>query len=116
MPEINDKCELIKSEKELEKALKDKKEFFVLFYASWCPFSQAFLPKFIESAKKSEQCHKRIVIDDKDELVEKYDINVYPTVLYFKDGKVIKRLDGVPHEGLNAPKLKGFIDHCVRKS
>jgi thiol-disulfide isomerase/thioredoxin len=110
-----DKCELLKSESDLEKALKSKKELFVLFYASWCPYSQAFLPKYIESANKNQECHVRVAIDDLEDLCDKYKIEVYPTVLFFRDGKVTKRLDGVPHVGLDDPKLKKFIDSCRRK-
>ncbi len=109
-----DKCELLNSEEELEKALKEKKELFVLFYASWCPYSQAFLPKFIETANKNTQCYRRILVDDNEELDEKYGIEYYPTVVYFKNGKPDKKLDAEPHVGLNEPKLKGFIEKCVK--
>jgi hypothetical protein len=37
------------------------------------------------------------MVDDREELCEKYDINYYyPTVLLFENGKVSKRLDGEP--------------------
>jgi thiol-disulfide isomerase/thioredoxin len=107
-------CELIDSAKGLEKAIKEKDSVFVLFYASWCPFSQEFLPEFLNSAYNNTTCHIRILVDDKDDLVEKYSIDVYPTVLYFEKGKLVKRLDGIPHEGLDKTKLKEFISNCKR--
>ena len=113
--ENKEKCELLGSEKELEKRIKEKGKLFVLFYASWCPFSQKFLPEFIDSAGKRAECHVRIIIDDKDDLVDKYDIEFYPTILYFENGKLKKRLDAESHVGLNKEQLKDFIKVCVSK-
>ena len=103
---------MIDSAKGLEKAIKEKESVFVLFYASWCPFSQAFLPDFLKSAYSNTTCHVRILIDDKEDLVEKYSIDVYPTVLYFEKVKLVKRLDGIPHTGLTQAQLKEFIERC----
>ncbi|MFH0886668.1 MAG: protein disulfide isomerase family protein [bacterium] len=111
-----DKCQLIDSEEILDEILKSKKEVFVLFYASWCPYSRRFLPQFIDHAKSSDLSHMRIIVDDKDELVEKYNIEVYPTVLYFNDGKLAKRLDGIPHEGLDPSTLQVFVANCSSKT
>ena len=58
----------------------------VLFYASWCPFSQAFLPTYLAHAATGDPCYARIIVDDGDPLVEKYAINVFPTVLFFEKG------------------------------
>jgi len=113
--ENKEKCELIGSAKDLEKLIKEKDKLFVLFYASWCPYSQKFLPDFIDSAAQREECHRRVIIDDKDDLVDKYDIDVYPTVLYFENGKLKKRLDAESHVGLNKEQFKDFIEVCVRK-
>jgi thiol-disulfide isomerase/thioredoxin len=107
-----DVCELIGSPKDLEKKIKEKKSVFVLFYASWCPYSQKFLPEFIKSAGVSKECHVRILVDDNDALVDDYSIEVYPTVLYFKDGKLNKRLDGISSVGLNKPQLEDFKKRC----
>ena len=109
---VNNECELIDSAKGLEKSIREKDSVFVLFYASWCPFSRAFLPDFLASADNNSTCHVRILVDDKDDLVEKYSIEVYPTVLYFEKGELVKRLDGAPHRGLTQPQLKEFIEQC----
>jgi thiol-disulfide isomerase/thioredoxin len=108
-------CELINSAQELENKIKETGDLFVLFYASWCPFSQAFLPDYLKSAYNHTACHLRILVDDKDDLVEKYAIEVYPTVLYFEQGELVKRLDGIPHEGLDETQLKEFIENCRAK-
>lgn len=85
---------------------KAKEIAFVLFYASWCPFSQRFLPIFEEYAKGNPQECISVVIDDKPDLCEKYEIDYYPTVLLFKKGEVEKRLDATPGFGLTKKQLK----------
>jgi thiol-disulfide isomerase/thioredoxin len=86
--------------------LKSKEKAFVLFYASWCPYSQRFLPIFEEFAKGHPKECLSIVIDDKPDLCEKYEIDYYPTVLLFKKGEVEKRLDATPGLGLTKKQLK----------
>ena len=46
-----------------------------------------------------------VVIDDKPDLCEKYEIDYYPTVLIFKNGSVEKRLDATPGLGLTKKQL-----------
>lgn len=108
-------CKTLKCQSDLEEAASGDGGVFVLFYATWCPFSQAFLPVFLRSAQGCQTAHAHIAIDDLNEVVEALDIEVYPTVLYFKKGKVVKRLDGVYHRGLDAGRLRGFISSCSNK-
>jgi thiol-disulfide isomerase/thioredoxin len=90
----------------LDEVLKSKDKAVVLFYASWCPFSQKFLPIFEKySQNKAETC-LRIKTDDKASLCDKYSIDVVPTVLVFEKGNVKKRLDGTPGVGLKEKQLE----------
>ena len=93
------------SKSEIENVLKSKEKTFVLFYASWCPFSQRFLPIFEDYAKSNPQECMSVVIDDKPDICEKYEIDYYPTVLLFKNGSVEKRLDATPGLGLTKKQL-----------
>jgi thiol-disulfide isomerase/thioredoxin len=90
---------------DIENVLKSKEKAFVLFYASWCPFSQRFLPIFEDYAKSNPQDCMSVVIDDKPDLCEKYEIDYYPTVLLFKNGSIEKRLDATPGLGLTKKQL-----------
>jgi len=91
----------ISKEKNVDVILKEKEKVYVLFYASWCPHSQRFLPIFNEYAKtKPDECLS-IMIDFRVDLCDKYAIEYYPTVLLFKKGKVKKRLDATPGVGLS---------------
>ncbi len=92
-------------ENDVEESFTSKEKAFVLFYASWCPFSQRFLPVFKEYAKNHPNDCVSVMIDFKPDLCDKYEIEYYPTVLLFKNGKVEKRLDATPGEGLSKKQL-----------
>jgi len=88
-----------------EREIENKDRAFVLFYATWCPFSQRFLPVFEEYARGNPQECMSVIVDDRPDLCELYAIEYYPTVLLFKKGKVHKRLDATPGVGLNKKQL-----------
>jgi thiol-disulfide isomerase/thioredoxin len=93
-----------------EESLKTRGRVFVLFYASWCPFSQRFLPIFEKYSKENPETCLRVKTDDKAKLCERYSVEVVPTVLLFEKGKVTKRLDGTRGVGLNEKQLKNLVD------
>jgi len=90
---------------DIEAVFTSKDKAFVLFYASWCHYSQMFLPIFKEYEKTNPDQCVSVVVDDKPDLCDKYAIDYYPTVLLFKKGKVHKRLDATPGEGLTKKQL-----------
>jgi thiol-disulfide isomerase/thioredoxin len=94
---------------ELENALRNKEKVFVLFYASWCPFSRRFLPIFEKFSEASPQSCMQVRIDDKAKLTEKYLVDVVPTILVFEKGTITKRLDGEPGAGLDEKQFKSLI-------
>jgi thioredoxin 1 len=96
----------------LDLVLKSNKKVFVLFYASWCPFCQSFLPIFEKFAEGKTQSCIRVKTDDKATLCEEYSIDVVPTVICFKNGRIVRRLDGIQGAGLNEKQLKNFISKC----
>jgi thiol-disulfide isomerase/thioredoxin len=95
----------------IDHVLEAKEKAFVLFYASWCPFSQRFLPIFEEYAKANPRECISVVIDDRPDLCDKYEIEYYPTVLFLQKGKVSKRLDATPGEGLTKKQLAKFTEN-----
>jgi len=111
----DEKCALVKNEKELTRILKEERSVFVLFYASWCAFSRKFLPEFIENAGRSDLPHVRVLVDDNEALAEKYSVEVYPTIIYFQNGELARRLDGEPMRGLHKAQLKDFVGSCSVK-
>ncbi len=84
----------------------NKEKAVVLFYATWFPFSQRFLPIFEEFKKSNPDECLSVIVDEQPDVCEEYDINYYPTVIMFKKGKVHKRLDAEPGVGLKKGQLK----------
>ena len=89
-----------------DERIKNNDKAVVLFYATWCPFSQRFLPVFEEYSKKNPKECLRVIVDEEPDVCEEYNIEYYPTVIMFKKGKVHKRLDSKPGIGLNEKQLK----------
>ena len=89
--------------------LKTKKKLFALFYASWCPFSKRFLPIYEKCTLNNPIPCIKVLVDNREDLCEKYSIETYPTVLLFENGEVSKRLDGEPGAGLNEKQLKKLL-------
>jgi thioredoxin-like negative regulator of GroEL len=106
---------LIKDERELEALMKSPDGVFVLFYASWCPFSKRFLPVYEKHAQGRERDFMRFLVDDNEDVCDRHEVEVYPTVLFFKDGKVARRLDGDYHVGLSEKQLAGLMEACGLK-
>ena len=98
----------------LEDVLKSKDKVFVLFYASWCPFSMAFLPIYERHADGREKEFVRVVLDGNEALFEEQAITVYPTVLFFRNGEVSRRLDGKHLVGLKEKQLADLITSCEK--
>ncbi len=110
MSEIEiEKNKLINSEDSFEKILKSRNKIFVLFYSSWCPFSQRFLPIYEKHTQIQKDLCFRVIVDDKAGLTYKYAIDVVPTVLLFENGKVTKRCDGVHGMGLTEKQLTDLL-------
>jgi thiol-disulfide isomerase/thioredoxin len=100
------------SSQDVQAALKSGDGVFVLFYADWCPFSQAFLPVYEKYATGRDNEFLRVLIDGNEDLFDQHSISVYPTVLFFKGGKVSKRLDGKHLAGLKEKELTELIASC----
>jgi thioredoxin 1 len=101
-------CALVKNDRDLREILKTKNCIIALFYASWCPFCVEFLPVFKKHAEKDGR-HFVMVQDDREAIVDQYSVKVYPTVLFFENGVLSKRLDGILGVGLDERQLENFV-------
>ena len=93
-----------------KETINSKDKAFVLFYATWCPHSQRFLPIFEEYSKSNPSECLKIIVDEEPDICEEYEIEYYPTVIAFKNGKVDKRLDAEPGVGLDKKKFKDLTE------
>jgi thiol-disulfide isomerase/thioredoxin len=107
-------CIQINTDKDLETILQKNDDIFVLFYASWCGFSQRFLPIYGSCSLDTKQQCYMMDVDEYPDLCDKYQIEVYPTVLFFSKGKPVKRLDGIPGVGLSESRFRGLITECSK--
>ena len=105
-------CALVKNNCDLREILRTKGRVIVLFYASWCPFCVEFLPIFKKHAEKDGQ-NFVMIQDDQEAIADKYLVKVYPTVLFFENGVVSKRLDGILGVGLDEKQLAEFVGLCL---
>lgn len=103
---------IIRERRELAELFKSTDRFFVLFYASWCPFSLAFLPIYEKHATVREPRFVRMILEGNEDVFEEHGIQVYPTVIFFKAGKVHKRLDGKHLAGLKEWQLTELMKSC----
>ena len=104
-------CALVNNNHDIIKILRATDRVIALFYASWCPFCVRFLPIFKKHAEK-EGRHFVIVQDDQETIADQYSVKVYPTVLFFENGVISKRLDGVSGVGLDEKQLAEFVSLC----
>jgi thioredoxin 1 len=100
---------LVESDQDLCEVLARRGRVMALFYASWCPYCVRFLPIFQKSAEKAGLSFV-IVQDDQETIAPCYSVKVYPTVLFFNNGAISKRLDGASGIGLNEKQLAEFVD------
>jgi CDGSH-type Zn-finger protein len=97
---------------DLEDVLKTRKRAFVLFYASWCPFCRDFLPIYDKYFEKEPETFLHVLVDDKEELMDKYSVEIVPTVIFFDNGKIKRRCDGEEGVGLSEKHLIDIINSC----
>jgi thiol-disulfide isomerase/thioredoxin len=99
-----------KKENSFHDKIDAKDKAIVLFYATWCPFSQRFLPVFKEYQESNPDQCLSVIVDEEPELCDELGIEYYPTVIVFKKGKVSKRLDAEHGVGLNKKQFKEFTE------
>jgi thioredoxin 1 len=102
----------IYAKKDLDVELKKSKNLLVLFYASWCPFCVGFVPTFDEKVVSlgiKNVVH--VLLDDyNNSLWDDYDIPAVPTVIFFAEGRVCKRLDAKLGKGLSEERFMSWIE------
>jgi thiol-disulfide isomerase/thioredoxin len=66
--------------RDLQEVIRSGDGVFVLFYATWCPFSLAFLPIYEKCARGRDREFVRITLEGNEDLFAEHLIEVYPTV------------------------------------
>jgi len=108
---VSGKYALVNNNHDLIEILRATDRVIALFHASWCPFCVRFLPIF-KKYSEGEGRHFVSVQDDQETIADQYSVKVYPTVLFFENGVVSKRLDGLLGVGLDEKQLAEFMNLC----
>ena len=87
----------LKKENFESEVIKSEIPVLVDFWATWCGPCRMIAPTVEEIAKEYAGKIKvgKVNVDDEMSLAAEYGIEVIPTLVFFKDGKVVKRTTGV---------------------
>lgn len=91
-------------------ALQKAPKLMVEFYAPWCEHCKKLAPEYSKAAielRKHKIRFGKVDGDSHRDLVEKYKIKGYPTLIYF--------VDGVPFEYNGIPTAEGIIDWVQKR-
>lgn len=80
------------------------------FYADWCPHCIRYLPHFERhSGRPGIELAEVDVSDEDDPLWEELSLAVVPTLILFRDGFQVARVDGVLGRGLRPDDIDRLI-------
>jgi len=94
-----------------QQVLKSEVPVVVDFWAPWCGPCKTVAPHLDAIATDYDGRVKvvKVNIDDEREVAEKYDIRSIPTLLFFKDGKVVDQVVGAVPKSNIAAKLETIL-------
>ena len=103
--------ENIRNASELNEVLNQNKPVLLDFYADWCGPCHVMAPVIDELATElaGQVTVGKVNVDDEPALAVQYGIRSIPTLLLFKQGKVIDRTVGVVPKQVLVEKLNALV-------
>ncbi len=86
----------------------------LMFHAFWCPKCTMMMPTIEELEKKYSRQIQFFTIDmDKEpRLAQKYNADIIPTFVFFRNGKTLNTLQGMTSEATFENYLKKIFINC----
>jgi thioredoxin len=108
---VNDKMVVLNDENWNREVLESKDPVLVDFWAEWCAPCRMIAPHVEAIAEEYAGRVKvgKLDVDSSPEVAGRYDIRSIPTLLVFKDGKVVEQRVGA----LPKPELMRLVDRHV---
>ncbi|MDF2865319.1 MAG: trx [Clostridia bacterium] len=93
-----------------KEVVESEKVVLVDFYATWCGPCRMLAP-VLERISESRADFNifKVDIDENQELAMKYKIEVVPTMVVFKDGKVVEQVEGLVTENKIVEMMSSYI-------
>ncbi len=93
-----------------KEVIESEKVVLVDFYATWCGPCRMLAP-VLERISESRADFNifKVDIDENQELAMKYKIEVVPTMVVFKDGKVVEQIEGLVTENKIVEMMSSYI-------
>lgn len=113
---VDDKHVLILTQDNFQsEVLSSTQPVLVDFWATWCGPCKMVAPVVAELATEFNGKAKvgKVDVDAEEELSKKYGISAIPSLLIFKDGKVVDQVVGVRSKAELREKLQKFVSEAV---
>lgn len=108
----DESCAMVDNIRDLEQALARSPRVVAMVYVTWCPFCRKALPAF-EKQGLTGEANLLLIADNEERVADLYGIDVFPTLVLFEKGTIVKRLDGKPGLGLNEEQIADFVASCA---
>ncbi len=93
-----------------QEVLQSEQLVLVDFWAEWCPPCKAIGPVVEEIATEFEGVARvgKVDVDENNSLAQQYGIGSIPSLLFFRDGEVVDRVQGVVPKSELSGKLQAL--------
>ena len=107
-------AEIIITEQNFEQeVLQSDKPVLVDFWAPWCGPCRMLAPTVALIAEEMEGIAKvgKVNVDEQPGLAARFGISSIPTLIFFKDGKVVRKAVGFREK----PELEALLEECLHE-